>query len=622
MDDLSHANAIYADLKNSTQLGHVIRALGIIEWKKGRLPRAMELAATATQTLSLVGNADATAWALQLGALVELHGGRSLRARTQLESVLEVAPNSPFSRPSLLTTEFLGDVHLEQEQAEPALKLYDEVLPKAMALVPKGDIVAELRRRRAECFLLLGRFDEAYAEARTGLEHCRELGDRYEEAATYRILALSAAALGRPSEAKELFEQGFSYYEDIETPYEWGKLWMSYGDWLRGPNAGEFADARGALEAYVVAREHFERMGAAGRLAMVNARFAELSVALSAGDPPPSGPPPAASAPIPRRPSRRRDAQRDQRAAWAREYFGMITRHRPLLDLLDRVDRLAKSKAPILILGESGTGKELVARGIHRLSGRSGAYLPINCSAIGRDMIESELFGHLAGSFTGAQRDKPGLFEVCDSGTAFLDEIGELNLDLQSKLLRFLETGETRRVGATKNLAVDVRIVAATNRERQAMERGSGFRSDLYYRLAHGVVELPPLRQRGDDVELLVEHFLAQACERERRTVSLSDAAMQRLARFPWPGNVRQLRAVVEHAVIVANEGEEVGPTALMLEDEVEPSTFETEMELVEKRRIEEALAQHGGSKAHAARSLRLPRTTLIAKMKRHGLMP
>ncbi len=511
-------------------------------------------------------------------------------------------------------------MHLEQGQAEAALKHYDAVFPKAMALVPKGDIVAELRRRRAECFYLLARHDEAYAEAKLGLTHCRELGDRYEEAATYRVLALAAAAVGRPGEAKQHFEQGFAFYEDIETPYEWGKLWMAYGDWLRGPHAGAFADTRGALEAYLLARDLFERMGAKAKLAETQARFAELNVAHSGGTPPSSVPASfvTTDAPVRRPVARRSTAEIEARTRWAYETFGLLTRRPGMLELLGTVEKLARSRSPILVLGESGTGKELVAAGIHRLSGRSGAYFPINCGAMSREMIESELFGHVSGSFTGATRDKPGLVEVCDGGTVFLDEIGEMPIDLQTKLLRFLESGESRRVGSVKLLHVDARIVAATNRTRDELQGGGPFREDLFYRLAHGVVTLPPLRERGDDVVLLAQQFLARACERERRRLEFTSAALGQIERYRWPGNVRELKAVVEQAALVA-EGEWIEHLSLSGSDD-DASDFGTEMLGVEKRRIEEALATHRGSRAEAARALRMPRTTLLAKMRRYGL--
>lgn len=291
-----------------------------------------------------------------------------------------------------------------------------------------------------------------------------------------------------------------------------------------------------------------------------------------------------------------------------------------MLSLLDDVAKLAKSSVPILILGESGTGKELIASGLHRLSERKGQYIPINCSALPREVIESELFGHVVGAFSGATRDKAGLFEVCDGGTVFLDEIGEMSVDLQSKLLRFLERGESRRIGSNRNIAVDTRIVAATNRDGVSLERGERFRPDLYYRLAHAVVSLPPLRHRKDDVGLLADHFLEVACNRERKVVKLSRDAVEALASYPWPGNVRQLRSVIDRVVLLSDPGAVITSNELRLGQTEVATTLEEEIVQAERRRIREALAQVGGSKAEAARLLGMPRTTLINKLKRYGL--
>jgi DNA-binding NtrC family response regulator len=554
--------------------------------------------------------------------MILLHRGQFGRAATLFTRKDEWDIPRAESRPSLLTTEFLGDIYLEQGQAEPALRHYDDVWPKALALVPKGDIVAELRRRRAECYYLLGRYDEAYAEAKTGLEHCRELGDRYEESATYRVLGLAAAAVGKPGEAKRWFDQGFAYYDDIETPYEWGKLWMSYGDWLCGPHAGEYADTRGALEAYHAARDHFERMGALAKLAEADSRLTVLSVAR--GAPPEDGVGAAAAAAAtdiarpPRRP--RGSAELDRRSAWASENFGFTTRNKLVLDLLADVGKLAGAGSPMLILGESGTGKELIAQGVHRLSGRTGNFVPINCGALPREVIESELFGHVAGAFTGATRDKAGLFEVCDHGTVFLDEIAEMTIESQSRLLRFLETGEIRRVGANRNLAVDTLVVAATNRERASLENGERFRPDLYYRLAHAVVVLPPLRRRGEDIDLLVGHFLDESCRAQGKQVALSDGARNRLVAYPWPGNIRQLRAVMRRLVILAPPDHRIAADEVQLDDSDVASTLTEELEQAERRRMVEALAQSSGSRSEAARALGMARTTLVTKMKRYGI--
>jgi transcriptional regulator with AAA-type ATPase domain len=555
-----------------------------------------------------------------LRAAALTHSGQFASAQREIGEAA-VLPSELGSRATLLASEYLGDVHLEQGHAEAALRCYDEVWPRALALVPQGDIVAELRRRRAECYHLLGRFEDAHREALAGLDHCRELGDRYEEAATYRVLALSTASTGKPSDAKKWFDQGFAYYDDIETPYEWGKLWLAYGDWLRGPHAGEYTNPSVALEAYQAAAEHFERMGAQARLEEANARIVAASPAAVAKKGGASSATPGTGRKG--RPARRPRAaiELERRADWAIETFGFVTRDPAVLTLLEEVAKLAKSDAPILVLGESGTGKELVASGVHRLSGRAGLFVPINCGAIPRDMIESELFGHVAGAFTGATRDKPGILETCDGGTVFLDEIGEMSQDLQSRLLRFLERSEARRVGANRNYSVDTRVVAATNRDRGALERGEGFRPDLYYRLAHAVITLPPLRRRPDDLPVLVTRFMAEFCSAEGRDVELSDAALSRLMRHPWPGNVRQLRAVLRRAVLLAAPGRAVCPEDLQLDDGFAPTTLSEELEQAEKARILQALASAQGSKTIAAKALGMPRTTLITRMQRYGLM-
>ena len=612
--------AIFEADSNERQASITRRTLAILHWKRGRTAEATTLAQRCVEDSKSV-NDGLHGWLshLLLG-MIKLHVGDFEYARGLFTSGLDWQVPRAESRPSLLTTEFLGDIHLEQGQAEPALKHYDEVWPQALALVPKGDIVAELRRRRAECYLLLGRGDEAYREAKIGLEHCRELGDRYEEAATYRVLGMSAAATGQPAEAKRWFDQGFAYYDDIETPYEWGKLWMAYGDWLRGSHAGEYADSRGALEAYYAAHGHFERMGAAAKLAEANARIAAMMAergSSAAATLPAPGETTEATHP-PRRP--RGAVELDRRSAWAFETFGYVTRNRMMLDLLGDVSKLAVAGSPMLILGESGTGKELVANGVHRLSGRKGSFVPINCSALPREVIESELFGHVAGAFTGATRDKPGLFEVCDHGTAFLDEIAEMSVELQSRLLRFLETGEIRRVGANRHIAVDTLVVAATNRERASLERGEGFRPDLYYRLAHAVVVLPPLRRRGEDVDVLVGHFFDEACRAQGKQMTLSVGARNRLVAYAWPGNVRQLRAVLRRLVILAAPGHEIAAHEIQLDDADVAATLSEELEQAERRRMVEALAQTSGSRSDAARMLGMARTTFVTKMKRYGI--
>jgi DNA-binding NtrC family response regulator len=242
----------------------------------------------------------------------------------------------------------------------------------------------------------------------------------------------------------------------------------------------------------------------------------------------------------------------------------LIGRSTPMLELYRMIEQVAPTDASILITGESGTGKELVARAVHRLSDRGSSRLvTINCAAIPESLLESEVFGHEKGAFTGATGTRAGCFELADGGTLFLDEIGEMPADLQSKLLRVLEDGVVRRVGGEKERQVDVRVLAATNIDLEEQLDDGRFREDLYYRLNVIRLSLPPLRARGDDIDLLADHFLAQFAETSGKSiVGFSDAALARLRTHAWPGNARELRNVVERAVILCSEGE-IGPQHL-----------------------------------------------------------
>jgi two-component system, NtrC family, response regulator HydG len=229
-----------------------------------------------------------------------------------------------------------------------------------------------------------------------------------------------------------------------------------------------------------------------------------------------------------------------------------------MLTLSDRIGRIGPSAAPVLIRGETGTGKELVARALHAASRRSGPFVPVNCTALPEPLLESELFGHVRGAFTGATASRRGLFVEADGGTLFLDEIGDLAPALQAKLLRVLEDGAVRAVGADVSRATDVRILAATHQDLDARVAAGSFRADLFYRLNVVPVNVPPLRDRQEDVPLLIERFLARARKRNpaARVRGFAAEALATLARGTWPGNVRELENVVERLVIVGQKAE------------------------------------------------------------------
>src|SRR5439155_9443110 len=242
----------------------------------------------------------------------------------------------------------------------------------------------------------------------------------------------------------------------------------------------------------------------------------------------------------------------------------LVTNNRKMKDILAFVDKVARTDSNALIVGESGVGKELIAQSLHRHSVRhTGPFIDINCGAIQDTLLESEMFGYEKGAFTNADSSKPGLFELADRGTLFLDEIGELSLRLQVKLLRVLETKSFFRVGGTKQVRVDVRLITATNKDLMFEVQENRFRQDLLYRINTVVLEVPPLRERADDIPLLVEHLIGMLARQERITVS--QATLELLSEYHWPGNVRELKNVLERALVLASNGQ-ITPSCLPIE--------------------------------------------------------
>ncbi|OJH39413.1 sigma 54-interacting transcriptional regulator [Cystobacter ferrugineus] len=312
-------------------------------------------------------------------------------------------------------------------------------------------------------------------------------------------------------------------------------------------------------------------------------------------------------------------------------FHGLIGNDASVRQLVELIQRVAPSSAAVAILGESGTGKELVARALHECSQRADkAFIPVNCAAISKELIESELFGHEKGSFTGATNARKGAFEEADGGTLFLDEIGELPLDLQAKLLRALESGEIKRVGASRPVNVDVRVVAATNRDLLTAARESRFREDLYYRLCVVPLHLPPLRSRRGDILALAEHFLRMYSPRGQ-TVRLSPAAIDRLQQHAWPGNIRELRNVV-HRGLLLRKGANIEPGDITFDQEVNRETGIAVPELppgmtleqmllkLERQIVEAALRRYNNNRERVARELGVARSTLFKRLKEWGL--
>jgi two-component system response regulator HydG len=319
------------------------------------------------------------------------------------------------------------------------------------------------------------------------------------------------------------------------------------------------------------------------------------------------------------------------------EFHGMVARSQEMLEIFSFIERLARYPTTALITGESGTGKELVARALHDLSPLKERPLVIcNCTTLAPTLLESELFGHVRGAFTGADRDRKGLFESAHGGSIFLDEIGELSPAVQAKLLRVIENREIKRVGSPEAIRIDIRIIAATNRNLAAMVETGEFREDLYYRLNVGGITLPPLRRRIEDVDLLCDHFLARLSRRLQKDVSeISEPVLQVFRTYSWPGNIRELLNVIERALIVVHgpvilpehlpvQFFSAAPEAAALAAMPAPLALAPEFDLTiqaaERDQIRKALEAAGGKRMEAARLLGLSRRTLYRKLEKYGI--
>jgi transcriptional regulator with GAF, ATPase, and Fis domain len=331
--------------------------------------------------------------------------------------------------------------------------------------------------------------------------------------------------------------------------------------------------------------------------------------------------------------------------AMADERFEMVGKSAPMGALFAQIAKVAPTRTRVLITGESGTGKELIARALHRASTLAEkSFVKVNCAAIPPELIESELFGHERGAFTGATARKRGLFELADGGTIFLDEVGDMILSAQAKVLRVLQSGEFTRVGGEQTLKVDVRVVAATNRDLQAAVAANAFREDLYFRLNVVPLRAPPLRERAEDVALLSRSFVELACrENGMKVKPISEEALKMLAGYPWPGNVRELRNVIERLVILSEESIDVGdlPEEILAEvarHQREGSATPSELPRVElpaearalplrefrdhmeREYIRIKLDENGWNISRTATLLGIERTNLHKKMRALGL--
>jgi DNA-binding NtrC family response regulator len=537
--------------------------------------------------------------------------GQPAKALEILEPVLTTTREQRYSREEAICLEYMGDCHLAQRDYKKALEHYNQAFQIAEATAPKGDLIPELCHRLAECAVHLGDPNAAILHCERGLRLAKDTGDRYEECATHRVLALAHRAAGNPTKAYRVAAEGIALARAYEIPYELART-------LRW--TGETRLQSKAREDQMIGRHHlwearaiFDRIGLANQVRMLDRHLgfeeesetrideagAEALLGISSVD---------------------RGALR----------FGIVTASPEISQAVATIQSVAPSRIPVLIAGASGVGKELLAIALHQMSDRrKGPFVAVNCGALSPGILDSELFGHERGAFTGAISAREGIFATADHGTLFLDEIGELPPPAQATLLRVLETGEFRPVGGDEVRTIDVRIVAATNADLENLVVRGIFRRDLYYRLEGVCVTVPPLAEREEDIRALFRFFFAKAIAAAGKRLTVAEDVEPMLCAYGWPGNVRELKNEIARVVAMAGTGSVIGRDAFLpkLKGRSPAALRQARdrhgAEAEERDRIIEALRAHRGNKADAARSLGgMKRTTLLYKIDRLGIRP
>jgi DNA-binding NtrC family response regulator/predicted negative regulator of RcsB-dependent stress response len=525
----------------------------------------------------------------RLEVAVEISRGRLALYRGQdCEEILEVArgkaDESGYAHDLIVIGQLLGEAAMEHGEWEKARGILLETLARARKASPNGEPCGDTMWRLARAEEALGDPEgRVLATLEQALENARSREFRSLEAHVRRVLGFVLARRGRNADAREHFEYAVDTFRELRMPFEEGRSLLMLGRHL----AEDEREREAALAELHEAAEIFVDLGAEGR-----SREADEALAAAGADTLVTGAIAAVDA----------DPFRE-----------ILTRAPVMEDAIRRSRRIAPSDIPILLSGETGTGKELFARAIHLASRRRGRpFLAVNCAALTETLLESELFGHVQGAFTGATADKKGIFEAADGGTVFLDEIGKAPRSLQSKLLRVLDTGEVRKVGGVEASRVSVRIIAATNGDLKRLVSEEAFLPDLLYRLRGYEIVVPPLRERTGDIAYLFEKFALRAPTR---------AALKVLERYYWPGNVREIRNLAESAAFLTFGR---GPIPLdALPDWLRESSGNgksARLEETEREAVMRALEEAGGNRSRAARALGISRQTLYTKMSKYGI--
>jgi len=530
-------------------------------------------------------------------------------AEAHLAAAQQITSRLGNSREAALVLFGQAELQHERGQLEAALRLYDEALDMARGIAPEGDMVGELQRKRAEVLALRGDLPSALKAAEDAFQRAKRLGDQLEEGASRRVLAAIHAQEGRLVEAHTESREAIRILESIHERMELARAYLDLA--RRMPREGDPDRLREAQNLAFKAMYLYEHLGMEDSMRAAETVLRELNAPawLTAPRVGRAAPPPIAA-----------QAQQVARA------HGVVTENSRTLDVVRKASELLATPARVLIQGETGVGKNLLAYMFRQYEIERGhPFVEVNCTSLPGDLVESELFGYVRGAFTGAAISKRGIFEEADGGTIFLNEIGELTERTQVKLLQVLDDGTYRRLGEVRARRLNVRIISATNKDLDTAVKAGWFRADLYYRLGQVVLSLPPLRERREDIPLLIRGFLDELAVREGRTVVLAEDAMEYLTSLPWLGNIRELKHKIESIFLCAGK-QEVVDRAMLLKllhpggapVSEAPATrgLRRKVDMLKREEVLAALSRNGGNRSRAALELGITRRHLIRLLK------
>jgi len=607
---LAQALEIAASSGNAVRVAIRSYNMGCLERRSGRWDLAEEYLAKSLDIFKSLEHPAGVSWALSELGILYSQKGEFDKAEEYLLGAHDIVKGHGLHREENFALVALARNRVAAGNWQDALEPLEKAVAGTKSHAPLGDLACDARTAYAECLIAAGRKEEAREQALEAVELGRSLKGRYEEGAAYRALGLVSDGV----EATQAFARSLRNMRELGDDYEVARTLECFGRRLAEQPQGA-AEGRKARSFLLEAHAIMDRLGAQASADALEDELASLENREGL---------------FLRRKKVKRNRCREPQLAKMQEELesmGFVTRNG---EILGQMAKWGHTRARMLIQGETGTGKEVIAKAIHEMSARkSKPYVVVDCAGISETLVESELFGHVKGAFTNAVTDREGMFEKANGGTIFLDEVGELKPAVQAKLLRVLQEGEVRRVGSSEARKVDVRVIAATNRDlEKAVERGE-FRRDLFYRLKGATINLPPLRERPEDIPVLVEYFVRKQEEITGKTYLFSDEALKALESHSWAGNVRELRMETELLLESSNDCVlELEDIPAAIREKAAPAPAEqpevpvADVQAAGAEEVLWALRRHNGNRTLAAKELGITRQALYKRLKKLGGFP